>query len=264
MSACCICDDPECAPIAITDDDIVEYQADYQRIFRALAKAGSFELTAPSDIDISNPVHFGDCMADELLTIPVYFLMVSPLSSMRDALTKLLVGATRPMIVFSAGIPGTEVIGDAPWYRNTLLLFSIRDLFTIADDGRLAVSNRIKAAIEDFANCISAASTAKQICTALSESDFAPSGDYRTITIRGKVFQRLTKLQSDVIRIMHKDLLNGTRDVEYSAIACRIADLHTDERGFEPPDKMSQIFRSGDHRGDLVIAIKPGYYRLNI
>ena len=263
-SACCVCDEPECSPIPITEDDLMEYQVDFPRVLRGLAKVSGLEIVPLDNPDTGRPIHFGDLRLNELSAVPAFFVITGPKGLPVDALIDLIARDYQPVILFTISPVVFHINTRNQWYHESRLFISIEQLLSVADDGRLAVSRKLRTTIEEFAKQMSAASKGEQVRSACAESEFLPSNDYHTIVLRGKQFPHLTPLQADVARILHQAHLRGQQDVKYAVISCEIADSHPDERGYGPPSKMSQIFRKGDPRSELVISAKPGYYRLNI
>lgn len=263
-SACCVCDEPECSPISVTQDDLAEHQVDFPRVFRGLAKAAGLEIVPLDSLQLGSPIHFADLKLDELNAVPAFFLLAGPKGLSVEALVNLIAGNYQPIILFTISPVIFHIDASNRWYHESRLFISIEQLFSVADDGRLAVSRKLRTTIQEFAKRMSAASRAERVRSAHTDSAFKAFNDHHTVILHGKELPPLTPLQADVARILHQAHLSGEPDVKYAIIACKIADLHANERGFEPPSKMSQIFRSGDPRASLITSAKRGYYRLNI
>jgi hypothetical protein len=262
MVAICTCDDGECDPITVTKDDLTVYEMDHVKILSGLARAAGLTLIEPVRVDIHEPAHFADLDVGGRL-IPAYFAMTGCGCLNRERFISLLVGSYDPFILFTLSPFEFHINSPNRLYQDSRLMICLADLFTI-DEGKIRVDHRLAEQVADFGGKVLGLAKAQAVREAHSESVFEPSNDYHTIVLRGKALPHLTDLQADVARILHQAHLQGQRDVKYAVISCEIADLHADERGFEPPSKMSQIFRKGDPRSELVISAKPGYYRLNI
>ena len=262
MVAICTCDDGECDPIPVTRDDLTLYEIDHDKILGGIARAAGLALIEPLRVDVHEPVHFADLDIGGKL-IPAYFAMTGCGCLNRESFLHLLIGSYDPFILFTPSPFEFHVNSPNPWYRDSRLMICLADLFT-TDDGRIRVDKRLGQLVKDFAGKAQGLIRAQAVRDTHCESVFEPSNNYRTIILRGKQLPHLTPLQADVASILHQAHLRGQPDVQYAVISCEIADLHGDEKGFEPPAKMSQIFRSGDSRSDLITSTKPGYYRLNI
>ncbi|MCL5103681.1 MAG: hypothetical protein M1133_06145 [Armatimonadetes bacterium] len=260
--AICTCDDGECDPIPVTKDDLTVYEMDHLKILGGIARAAGLTLIEPVRVDIHEPVHFADLDVGGKL-IAAYFAMTGCGCLNRERLISLLVGSYEPFILFTLSPFDFHINSPNPLYRDSRLAICLADLFT-TDDGKIRVEHRLGKLVADFGRKAQGFAKAQAVREAHSESVFEPSNEYHTIVLRGKELPHLTDLQADVARILHQAHLRGQRDVKYAVISCEIADLHADERGFEPPSKMSQIFRGGDPRSDLVASSKPGFHRLNI
>jgi hypothetical protein len=260
--AICTCEDGECDPIPVTEGDLAVYEMDHGKILGGIARAAGLTPVEPLRVDIHEPVHFADLDTGGVL-IPAYFAMTGCVCLNRERFIHLLVGSYDPFILFSLSPFEFHLDSPNPWYRDSRLVICLADLFT-TDDGRIRVDRRLAEFVAGFARKAQGAIRAQAVRDAHCESVFEPSNNYHTIILRGKQLPHLTPLQADVARILHQAHLRGQPDMRYAVIACEIADLHADERGFEPPSKMSQIFRSGDARSELLFSPKPGYYRLNI
>lgn len=262
VSACCVCDEPGCGPIPLTREDVVQYQVDFPRVLSGLATAAGIDPLPLVDLDLTKPVHFADLKVDELTAVPAYFFLgVRQIAA--DPILDLLASDHQPFILFT--ISPLDV-GNARnlWQRESRLFISISDLFSIADGGRLAVSLKLKTAVEGFVERLSVNSKVERVRMVHKDSVFHPSNDYRTIVLRGETLPHLSPLQADVARILHEAEMSGDPEMSYAAIACKLAEMHSQDIGFEAPDKMSKIFRSGDERGKLIESTKRGFFRLNI
>jgi len=262
MVAICTCDDGECDPIPVTKDDLTVYEMDHARILGGIARAAGLTLIEPLRVDIHEPVHFANLDTGGTL-IPAYFAMTGCGCLNRESLLNLLIGSYDPFILFTPSRVDFHVSSPIPWLRDSRLLICLADLFT-TEDGRIRIDKRLGQVVADYAGKAQGRVRAQAVLDAHSESVFEASNDYHTIVLRGKQLPHLTDLQADVARTLHQAHLRGQPDLKYAVMSCVIADLHADERGFEPPSKMSQIFRSADPRSDLITSSKPGYYRLNI
>lgn len=262
MVAICTCDDGDCDPIPVTRDDLTLYEMDHSKILGGIARAAGLALIEPLRVDIHEPVHFADLDVGGKL-IPAYFAMTGCGCLSRESFLHLLIGSYDPFILFTPSPFEFHINSSNPLYRDSRLMICLADLFAV-DDGRIRVDKRLAQLVTDFAGKALGLIRAQAVRDAHCESVFEPSNNYRTILLRGKQLPHLTPLQADVASILHQAHLRGQPDVQYAVISCEIADLHGDEKGFEPPAKMSQIFRSGDSRSDLITSAKPGYYRLNI
>lgn len=262
MVAICTCDDDECDAIPVTKDDLIVYQMDFSKILGGVARAAGLTIAEPLAVDIHEPLHFANLDAGGNM-IPAYFAMVGCSCLNPEKLISLLMGSYDPFVLFTLSPFDLHINSRNPWYQDSRLIICLADLFT-TDDGRIRADRRIGQLVADFAGRAHGLMKAQAVRDAHSESVFQPSNDYHTIVLRGKQLPHLTDLQANVARILHQAHLRGQRDVKYAVISCEIADLHADDRGFGSPSKMSQIFRSGDPRADVVTSTKPGYYRLNI
>lgn len=262
MVAICTCDDGECDPIPVTKDDLTVYEMDHTKILGGIARVAGLTLAEPLRVDIHEPVHFANLDTGGTL-IPAHLAMTGCGCLNRESFLSLLIGSYDPFILFTPSPFQFHINSPNPWYRDSRLMICLADLFTV-DDGKIRVDKRLAQLVAGFAGKACGLVRAQAVRDAHCESVFEPSNDYHTIMLRGKQLPHLTDLQADVARILHQAHLRGLPDVRYTVISCEIADLHADERGFEPPSKMSQIFRSGDPRADLITSTKPGYYRLNI
>ena len=262
MVAICTCDDAGCDPIPVTKDDVTVYEMDHAKILGGMARAAGLTLIEPVGVDIHEPVHFADLVMGGNL-IAAYFAMTGCGCLNRERFISLLVGSYEPFILFTLSPFDFHINSTNPLYRDSRLVICLADLFT-TDDGKIRVDQRLAKLIADYGRKAQGLIRAQAVREAHSESVFEPSNNYHTIILRGKQLTHLTPLQADVARILHQAHLRGQPDTQYAVISCEIADLHENEKGFEPPSKMSQIFRSGDPRSELVMSAKPGYYRLNI
>lgn len=262
MVAICTCDDGDCDPIPVTRDDLTVYEMDHARILGGIAGVAGLTLIKPLRVDISEPVHFADLDIGGKL-IPAYFAMANCGCLNRESFLNLLIGSYDPFILFSLSPYEFHTNSPNPWHRDSRLMICLADLFT-TDDGRIRVDKRLAQLVADFAANARGLVRAQAVRDAHCESVFEPSNNYHTVILHGKQLPHLTDLQADVARTLHQAHLRGQPDLKYAVISCEIADLHGDEKGFEPPSKMSQIFRSADPRSDLITSSKPGYYRLNI
>ena len=262
MVAICTCDDGECDAIPVTKDDLVVHQMDFSKILSGVARAAGLTIIEPVALDIREPVHFADLDAGGNM-IPAYFAMVGCSCLDMEKLLSLLVGSYDPFILFTLSPFDFHINPSSPWFRDSRLMICLADQFT-TDGDRITVSPALGQAVGDFTRKAQGYAKAQQVRAAHSDSVFKESNQCHTIDLRGQRLPHLSDLQADVVRILHNAFGNGQPEMNYDAISCAVADLHAEELGFEPPDKMSQIFRSGDKRGDIVLCTKPGYYRLNI
>lgn len=262
MVAICTCDEGECDPIPVTVDALTVYEMDHAKILGGIARAAGLALIEPVRVDIHEPVHFADFDVGGKL-IPAYFAMTGCGCLNRESFLHMLIGSYDPFILFTPSPFEFHINSPNPLYRESRLMICLADLFTV-DDVRIRVDKRLAKTVAEFAGKAQGLVRAQAVRDAHCESVFEPGNDYYTPILRGKQLPPLTHLQADVARILHQAHQRGRPDVKYAIIACEIANLHADERGFEPPAKMSQIFRSGDPRSNLITSTKPGYYRLNI
>ena len=262
MVAICTCDDGECDVIPVTKDDLIVYQMDFSKILSGVARAAGLVKLEPIAVDIHEPVHFANLDAGGNM-IPAYFAMVGCGCLDREKLLGLLIGSYDPFILFTLSPFDFHINSPNPWYRDSRLMLCLADQFT-TDGDRIAVSPALGQAVGDFAKRVQGYVKAQQVQAAHCDCVFEASSDYHIIVLRGQRLPPLSDLQADVVRILHAASGNGQPEMSYDAISCAVADMHAEEIGFEPPSKMSQVFRSGDKRGDVVLCTKPGYYRLNI
>lgn len=262
MVAICTCEYGECDPIQLTKADLTIFEMNHAKILGGVARAAGLTLVEPLQADIHEPVHFADLDVGGTL-IPAYFAMTGCGCLNRESLINLLVGSYEAFIMFTLSPFDFHINSPNPWYRDSRLAICLADLFT-TDGEKIMVDKRLGKSLEDFARRVQGYTIAQNVCAAHSDTVFAPSNDYHTIVLRGKHLPHLTDLQADVVRVLHTSLKDGLPEMSYHSISCAVADAHTDDIGFEPPSKMSQVFRSGDERGELIRSTKPGYYQLNI
>lgn len=262
MVAICVCDDGDCDPIPVTRDDLTIFEMDHTKILGGVARAAGLTLIKPVRVDIHEPVHFADLNTGGHL-IPAYFAMTGCGCLNRDRFVSLLVGSYNPFILFTLSPFDFHINSPNPWYRDSRLTICLADQFT-TDGENIRVDRRLGELVGDFARRAQGYAKAQTICASHSNAVFEASNDYHTITIRGETLPHLSDLQAEVAKILHDAHMRGQSDVKYEIIACDLAKIHSEECGFEPPSKLSQIFRSGDARAKLVVTPKPGYYRLNI
>lgn len=260
--AICTCEDDECDAIPVSEEDLTVYVMDFAKILGGIARAAGLQVIEPLLVDIHRPCHFADLDIGGKL-VPAYFAMTGCGCLSSESLINLLVGSFEPFILFTSSPLMFHINSTNPRYGDSRLMICLADLFS-TEDGKIRIDKRLAQLVQDFAGKAAGETRAQAVRDAHSQSVFEPSNDYHTIVLRGKQLPHLTDLQADVARILHQAHLRGQRDVKYAVISCEIADMHADERGFEPPSKMSQIFRSGDARADAITSTKPGYYRLNI
>lgn len=262
MVAICTCDDDDCDAIPVTKDDLIVYQMDFSKILGGVARAAGLVKIEPTVVDIHEPVHFADLNAGGSL-IPAYFAMTGCGCLNREHFISLLVGSYEPFILFTLSPFDFHINSANPWYRDSRLTVCLADLFTTNGEN-IGVDRRLGKLVEEFARRAQAYTKAQTVCAAHSDAVFEPSNDYHTIVLRGEALPHLTNLQADVAGILHKAEMSGNPEMSYAVIACGLADIHAQDRGFEPPDKMSKIFRAGDKRSKLIKSTKRGYFRLNI
>lgn len=262
MVAICTCDDGDCDPIPVTAADLTIFEMNHTKILGGVARAAGLATVEPVRVDIHEPVHFADLNAGGSL-IPAYFAMTGCGCLNREHFVSLLVGSYEPFILFTLSPFDFHINSANPWYRDSRLTVCLADLFT-TDGENIGVDRRLGKLVEEFARKAQGYTKAQAVSAAHSDAVFEPTNDYHTIVVRGKCLPHLTDLQADVARVLHSSLKQGHPEMSYHSISCAVADLHADDIGFEPPSKMSQIFRGGDERGEIILTTKPGYYRLNI
>lgn len=260
--AVCTCDDHDCDTFPVEADDLVVYELDHVRIFRALGKVMGFDVAA---LDASDAVQLmGELSPSPGCHIPVYFVRHAGVGGLSAVIHNLALADSGQSVLVAMTQPRREPAVRQVADRRGALLLSLDEMVFGKDDGTPGVDTRVKDVVNRFVRKAAAESVANKIRTAHSEEVFVARNGYHTIILRGEELPPLSDLQADVVRILHEAALAGTPVMSYTEVACRLADLHADELGFEPPEKMSRIFRAGDPRCKLLISHKRGYFQLNI
>ncbi|MCL4499290.1 MAG: hypothetical protein M1335_03480 [Chloroflexi bacterium] len=262
MVAICTCDDGDCDPIPVTRSDIVRYQVDFPRVFKGLSKTAGGEYVPVLNMDFRDPVRFGTLGVNGM-SVGMYFALTSYAGLSRESVVALLVGSHDPVIVFSIS-PIQLHIEAGFGFDDSKLLIAINDLFRVDDSGKIGITGELGGVIRGFAERVAARGSGDRVRDACLNSVFSEENDYHNITIRGRRLPHLTDLQADVVRTLHKAQMNGASELSYAAISSRMAEMHADDNGFEPPEKMGKIFRAPDERCDIITSPRRGYYRLNI
>lgn len=264
--AVCTCDDEDylgCEPIPVTEVDLIRYQVDFPKVFRGMCKVAGMELEPTPDMDFREPIRFGTLNAAGF-SVPAYFILGNSGGLSIKSLITLIAGSADPLIIFSISPMHLHINSPNPWLDESRLLIALSELFSGDDGGRIRICKDLREIVEAFGRRVAAHVKGQQTRDALLETAFRQTNAYHTIAIGGREFPDLTDLQADVVRILHGATMDGISELSYAAIACQLAELHADDVGFEPPEKMSKIFRANDGRGKVVDSPRRGYYRLNV
>ncbi len=260
--AVCTCDDHDCETFAVEAEDLVVYEVDFARVFRALSKVMGFDL-AISDAS-SSVQHMGELSPSPGCHIPVHFVRSAGVGGLSFLIHDLALAESGPLILVTMTPPRREPSVRQVADRSGVLLLSLEEMVFARDDGTPGVDSRVKAVVDRFARKAAAESVANTTRSAYSEQDFIARNGYHTIILRGEELPPMSDLQADVVRILHEAALAGTPVMSYIEVSLKLADLHADELGFEPPEKMSRIFRAGDPRAKVLTTHKRGYFQLSI
>lgn len=260
--AVCTCDDHDCETFPVRAEDLVIYELDTGRVFRALSKAMGFDLAIA---DASSTVqHMGDLSPSPGRHIPIYFMRRAGVGGLSAVIHDLALAGSGPFVLVTMTPPRREPAVRQVADRHGVLLLSLDELVFGKEDGTPGVDTCVKDVVDRFARKATAESVASTTRSAYSEEAFIARNGYHTIILCGEELPPLSDLQADVVHILHEAALAGTPVMSYIEVSLKLADLHADELGFEPPEKMSRIFRAGDPRGKVLTTHKRGYFQLNI
>lgn len=259
--AVCTCDDHDCDTFPVRTDDLVVHELDIGRVFRALGKVMGFELAA---FEASDAVQrMGELLPSPGCHIPVCFVRHAGVGGLSAVMHDLALAESGSFVLVTVTLPRRDPAVRQVADRHGVLLLSLEEVVYGKDDGMPGVDTRVKDIVDQFVRKAAAASAASATRSAYSDEAFIARNGYHTIILRGEELPVLSDLQADVVRILHEAAQTGTPVMSYIEVACKLADLHADELGFEPPEKMSRIFRASDPRGRVLASHKRGYFQLN-
>lgn len=260
--AVCTCDDHDCETFPVGAEDLAVYELDFGRVFRALGKVMGLDL-AP--FDASDAVQrMARLSPGPGCHIPMYFVRHAGVGGLSAVIHDLALKESGQFILVTMTPPRREPAVRQVAERRGVLLLSLEELVFGKEDGSPGVDTRVRDVVDGFVRKVAAESIANATRSAYSEEAFIARNGYHTIILRGEELPPLSDLQADVVRILHEAALAGTPLMSYIEVSLKLADLHSDELGFEPPEKMSRIFRAGDPRCKLLVSHKRGYFQLNI
>lgn len=260
--AVCTCDDHDCKTFPVEAEDLVVYELDFGRVLRALSTVMGFDSAAPNPSDAVQRI--GESSPSPGCHTPVYFVRHAGVGALTAIIHDLALSESGPFILVTITPPRREPAVCQVADRRGVLLLSLDEMVLGKEDGSPGVDTRVKDVVDRFLRKAAAASVANTARSAYSDEVFIARNGYHTIILRGEELPPLSDLQADVVRILHNAALAGSPVMSYAEIACRIADLHAGDLGFEPPEKMSKVFRAGDPRSALIATTSRGYYRLSI
>lgn len=262
--AVCTCDEHDCDTFPVEAADLVVYELDFARIFRALGKVIGFD-TAVSEVPGVRSVQcIGECVPSPSCRVPVYFVHHVGAGGLSAVMHDLALAESGPFILATIALPRRDPSVRQVADHHGVLLLSLDELVFGKDDGTPGIDSRVKTVVDSFVKKAAGESVVRMTRSAYTDEAFVAHNGYHTIILRGEELPPLSDLQAEVARILHEAAKAGTPVMEYAEVACKLADLHAGDLGFEPPEKMTRIFRAGDPRGRLLVSHKRGYFQLNM